>query len=201
MADATPTNQNAAAAGTDGQSGSATLDQLLAEFKAGTTGTNTNPTPAIEATKVIEAMRPALEYVEQDRIQKQTEAVQKSIDDAIKFVKGDDDGLKGVSDVVVDAILHRQYARDAGFKSAYDNRAKDPKAWENAQVAVRSQIKTELKLANGGGASRSDVEAATAAVRGQRSPALDSTGKEIDPAKLSRMSDTEFADFKRTLGR
>ena len=193
MADESTTGTTAGTAAPADKSGTSELDRLLNDYVEG------KPAPAAQPdtttfAPVIEALKPVAQYAERKMREEQEVALKKSVDDAIASVKSDE-ALKPVSDKLVRGFLQDQYANDSGFKAAYDNRTKDPKAWDSALSNARTSFKEELKSLNGQ-SFRSDVEAATAAVRGAgrgSSP----EGPKVDPGKLREMSDTEFARFKR----
>ena len=137
------------------------------------------------------------QYAE-SRMREDTQARErKSVDDAVNFVKSDD-SLKPYPTKVVQGYLQMRYSEDTGFKAAYDNRGKDPKAWEGALKGAQSSFKDEMK----GFAPqnlRSDVEAAKASVSGARGSEADTS--KIDPGKLRKMSDVEFRSEERRVGK
>ena len=192
MANETTTPQNAGTiAAPAGQSATSDLDRLLAEHDAGKTQT-TSPDYAT-VKPLIDAMKPVAQYAEGKMREEQNAAIAKSVSDAVSFVKSDET-LKPISDKLVKGFLQDRYSEDASFKGAYDNRSKDPKAWDAALQSAQKDFKTEVQTLNGQ-SLRSDVEAATAAVRGAgRQPSND--GAKATPGKLRKMSDAEFAEFK-----
>ena len=190
MANETTTTQQTNT-GNAAASGVSDLDRFLNEFK----DTSTPPQAPAGLDKFVEVVKPVVEYAESKRREELVTAEKKSVQDAVDFVKNDE-GLKTVSNRLVKGFLQDRYAEDQSFKTAYDNRSRDPKAWESALNNAKTEFKTELSTLNGNSV-RSDVEAATAAVRG--SAKVTTTEQKVDAASLMDMSDFEFNKLKRTL--
>lgn len=189
MANETTTTQQTSTGNAAG-SGVSDLDRFLTEFTE--SEKPSQPTPGLE--KFVEVVKPVVEYAESKRREELITAEKKSVQDAVDFVKNDE-GLKTVSNRLVKGFLQDRYAEDPSFKTAYDNRSKDPKGWESALNGAKTEFKTELATLSGN-TVRSDVEAATAAVRGS---AKVTTEQKVDAASLMDMSDFEFNKLKRTL--
>lgn len=192
MANETTTTQNAANGGADGKSVTSELDQLLAEHD----GSRSKPQPQNDFATVksaLDAVKPVVEYAQGKMQEEQQQAIKKSVDDSVAFVKSDD-ALKGLPDRIVRGFLQDEYAHNPSFKSAYDNRMRDPKAWEAAQASAQKSLAAEVSTI-GRVDPRSDVVAATAAVRGTGRAPTSEAGK-VDPRQLRKLSDTDFAAFK-----
>ena len=192
MANETTTTETTGNAGNSKGSSISELDRFLNEHTEGAkTQTTTQP---VGLDRFVEAVKPVVEYAETKRMEEMRAVEQKSIDAAISFVKGDD--LKTVPDRLVKGFLQDRYVADQSFRSAYDNRTKDPTSWNSALTGAQKEFKADLSTL-GVNASRSDVEAATAAVR--NSGRVVSEGQKVDSAALSEMSDTAFNKYKRDL--
>lgn len=183
------TGGNAAPAGT---SGTSELDRLLTEFDKKPVAAPPDTNTALR--DLTEAFKPVARFAEQKMQEEVRATTQKSIDDAISFVKGDED-LKTVSPVIVKGFMSARYADDQSFKTAFDNRGKDPKGWEAALTSTQADFKKEMGGSVASSTLRSDVDAATAAVRGANRGNAQAAQK-VDPGKLRDMSDVEFARFK-----
>lgn len=169
--------------------GNTDLNELVKEFN------DDPPKPQPDLAKLTKAIEPLARYVEDDRRTKAAEREQETVKSSIQFLK-EDDALKEMDDDLVEGYLHTLYSKDEKFRSAYDKRGDNPDAWNAALEDARPKLAEKVKDLPGNKV-RSDVEAATAAVRGASAEAPDDSVKSAK--ELHRMSDVEFRRYKQEL--
>jgi hypothetical protein len=77
--------------------------------------------------------------------------------------------FKGMKDRLIRGALHDYARENQDFDQAFRNRQADPKAWQTARTKARENLLKELAEESKGSDVRSDIEAATAAVRNSHS--------------------------------
>ena len=178
------------------------LDSLIKEYEGATSTPDTitvDSKPAVipptEPThdpgigKLAKAIQPVVDYVNQEKTQKQQGRFAAEVKDVLDFFSEADE-LKELPDKLKRGVLEAHAQEDSEFKAAFDNRVKAPKAWETARESARDAF-TELASKLPNSKVRSDVEAAHAAVDGttEDKPASE---EGPSPEEKMRMSDFEW---------
>lgn len=170
--------------------GDTDLDGLLNEFNEEATPKPGQP----DVAGLVKGLEPLVRYVEEDKREKQAAQQQEVVDQAISFLK-EEDALKEVDEEILHGSLLARYNKDEAFRSAHDNRGTDANAWSKALEGARKSL-VEKVSSLPGNTVRSDVEAATAAVRGS-SEQQSSDDEGLSTEDLNKMSDAEFERHKR----
>jgi hypothetical protein len=150
------------------------------------------PTSNADIGKVLKAVQPAVDYVNEVKAEKQQAQFDGEVKDVLDFFSEADE-LKELPDKLKRGFLEAHAQEDLEFKTAFDNRAKAPKAWEAAKETARDAF-TELVSDLPGSKVRSDVEAAHAAVDGttEDKPASE---EGPSPEQKAQMSDFEWRKY------
>lgn len=164
-------------AGGGSAAGTADLDSLLGEFQA---KPQTTPTP-----DVLKQLAPVISFAQTEMANRAEEGLKKDLAAAIGFVK-EDEAVKGIPDKLVRGMLEVHAVEDPSFARAFENRAKDQKAWQAKLAEAKTAVVAELKGLNPTSRVSSDVLAARASVAGQSSTPPDSA---FDPVAAFNMSD------------
>ena len=169
-----------------------TPDTKTADIK--TTDVRTvDPTPNVEIGKLAKAIQPVVDYVKEVKAEKQQDRFDTDVKDIMDYFSEVDE-LKVIPEKLRRGFLE-SHAQDApDFKTAFENRAKNPKAWETARESARDAF-TELVAELPSSTVRTDVEAAHAAVDGtsEDKPASE---EGPSPVKKMAMSDYEWRQYK-----
>lgn len=167
------------------------FDELMNEFERETS----KPKPKADS-KVLKDFSELADYVRQERSEKAQQAVEADIAKAVDFL-AESDGLKSVPKDFLREVLEGHGSRNQALNQAFQNRAKDPEAWNKALGQARDRIADTLKGLRGGSKSkdRDDLEAARAAVAGTDNDV--SASDEDLPAvpDMMNMSGVEWRNF------
>ena len=178
------------------------LDSLIKEYEGGTNSSDTTvlkpvpapvsapqPTNNADIGKVLKAVQPAVDYVNEVKAKAQQEQFDGDVKEVLDFFSEADE-LKELPDKLKRGFLEAHAQDDKEFKTAFENRTKAPKAWETAKETARDAF-TELVSDLPGSKVRTDVEAAHAAVDGttEDKPASE---EGPSPEEKMRMSDFEW---------
>lgn len=167
------------------------LNQLLQQFE-------TSAAPKATAIDVLKAFQPTIEWVDQQRIAQQTQAVQNDVSSSVKSVK---ESLKlgdEFPDDLVRGYLYDHANQDKDFAAAWDNRSESPDAWKSQLGKATESFKSIVgKLP--GNSVRTDLEAATAAVRNVSTAPQPAPSEAEYVRQLRRMSDRELEAHMREL--
>ena len=172
----------------------ADLESLINEYESSTnTSKAPDPTPNADLAKFAKAVKPAVDFVKKQEAKEEKAEFDTDVKDMVGFF-GKAEGLKGIPDKLMMGFLEAHAAEDADFKTAFDDRAKNPKAWEAARETARDAL-VELVSELPGSKVRTDIEAAKAAVDGttEDKPASDDGPS---PVKKMSMSDYEWRQYK-----
>ena len=116
----------------------AELESLLSEYDESAGAPE--PTPNAEIGKLAKTIQPVVDYVNEDRAQKQKAQFDTDVKDIVGFLsKGE--GLKELPDKLKRGFLEVHAQDNAEFGLAFDNKAKNPKAWEAAKEKARDSLK------------------------------------------------------------
>lgn len=162
-------------------------DPLLAEFDSATT----RATPSIP-----QELLPVIKYAETQMVKEVKAEIDGEVKSAIGFLKSQEE-FKDVPDRVARGYLESYAQENPSFKKAYDQRKSDPKGWQSAKEEAAKAWQEDMQ-GWGGRTVRSDVEAAKASVRGTSS-APPPPQRQKSTAELNKMSDHDFAEYKREL--
>jgi len=182
------------------------LDSLIREYEGDTKTPDTktsdiktpdvrtvDPTPNVEIAKFVKAVKPVVDFVKKQEAKDAQTEFDTDVKDIMDYFSEVDE-LKVLPDKLRRGFLEAHAQESPDFKTAFENRAKNPKAWETARESARDAF-TELVAELPSSKVRTDVEAAQAAVDGttEDKPASDdgpSTVKKIN------MSDYEWRQYK-----
>lgn len=162
------------------------LETLIREFRGG----EPKDTPS---AGILKDLAPVIDYARQELGRQSKEKIDKTIDDTISFITSID-GSKGWPKRLVRGFLEAYAIESPEFKKAFDERDENAAGWNAALEKARTVFLEDLKGVPGSSV-RSDVEAATAAVRGTSAQGTQSP--EISATSLFAMSDVDFEAFKR----
>lgn len=171
-----PSRAETNSAGTD-------LDGLLNEFEAPNPGSQ----PRAETT-VLKAIRPVIEFAETEMRTRAKTALDSDIKSAVSFVQ-EDAAAKAIPPKIVRGFLEGYAADDVSFAAAFQNRQKDPDAWQKQLGKAKGAFLEEIKGLPGN-TVKSDVEAARAAIAGRAEPAGETNLP--SPPDMMNMSEREF---------
>jgi len=161
------------------------LENLVQEFGDG----SPDATPS---AGILKDLRPVIDYARQELDRQSREKLDKTVDDTISFITSID-ASKGWPKRLVRGFLEAYAIESPAFKKAFDEREQNTAGWNSALETARAAFIEDLKGVPGS-SIRSDLEAATAAVRGtSNQPA---STEAISAASLFAKSDREFEDFK-----
>ncbi len=176
------------------------LESLIKEYEGDTETPVTaepksepEPRPNADISKVLKAVQPAVDFVKEVKAEKQQERFDADLKNIMTFFSEADE-LKELPDKLKRGFLEAHAQEDPEFKTAFENRAKNPKAWETARESARDAF-TELVAELPSSTVRTDVEAAHAAVDGtsEDKPASE---EGPSPVKKMAMSDYEWRQYK-----
>jgi hypothetical protein len=183
------------AGSSEAQQGESALDQLLSEWeKQGSADTEATKPSGVSGATALKALKPVVDFAQQQMTEKQTEGVTKDIDAAVEFISEPDE-LKGLKSSTAIGLLEAYAREDPSFTEAFNSRKQSPQEWKAGLEKARDWVKTtvaELRGTEGSTSTRSDVEAAKAAVQGQTNQAADD--EQPDPTAMFKMSDDEFGE-------
>jgi len=177
------------------------LESLIKEYEGGTETPDTTevkpepklePRPNADIGKVLKAVQPAVDFVKEIKAEKQQERFDSGVKNLMDFF-AEEEKLKELPDKLKRGFLEAHAQDTPDFKTAFDNRAKNPKAWETARETARDAF-TELVSELPGSKVRTDVEAAMAAVDGttEDNPVSE---EGPSPEEKMRMSDFEWRKY------
>ena len=169
-----------------------TPDTKVADIK--TIGSKTpEPTPSADLAKFAKAVKPAVDFVNEVKAEKQQERFDADLKGIMEFFS-EEEKLKEVPDKLKRGFLEAHAQETPDFKTAFENRGKNPKAWETARETARDAF-TELVSELPGSKVRTDIEAAHAAVDGMTD---DKPASEEGPSPVKKMamSDYEWRQYK-----
>lgn len=186
----------------DSNSGDSDLNSLLAEYEEGTkpqAEPKTEPEVRTE-TKVIQPdlskLDPVIRYAEAAMQRDQRETFEKDVDAAVDKIAAEE-SFKGVPKHLVRRMTIAYAFDNKEFDKAFQNRAENPTAWENALKDAGGVLAEEVKdlpRADETPDDRDDIAAAKATVDGVQDGQAD-----IDdgPSVIQRanMSDTEWRRY------
>jgi len=178
------------------------LESLLKEYEGGTetpvttepkSETKPEPTPNADISNFAKAVKPVVDYVNEVKAEKQQERFDADLKGIMTFFSEADE-LKELPDKLKRGFLEAHAQEDPDFKTAFENRAKNPKAWETVKETARDAF-VELVSDLPNSKVRTDVEAALAAVDGtsEDKPASE---EGPSPVKKMAMSDYEWRQYK-----
>lgn len=171
----------------------ADLESLINEYEDGTDTTDTtDTTPNADLAKFAKAVKPAVDFVKKQEAKEAQAEFDIDVKGMVSFF-GEAGELKGISDKLMMGFIEAHAAETPDFKTAFENRAKNPKAWETARETARDAVAQEFATLPGSKV-RTDVEAAKAAVDGTTDIIPSHEGP--TPVQLMRMSDQEWRGYK-----
>ena len=168
----------------------ADLETLLNQYDE--TAGAPDPIPNAELGKITKAIQPVVDYVNQDIAEKQQKQVAADVKGVVDFFS-EDEGLKAIPDKMKRGFLEVHAQENAGFGLAFDNKAKDPKAWETAREAARDAF-TEMVSELPGSKVRTDVAAALASVDVDKGTSA--SNDRLSPVKKMNMTYHEWREYK-----
>lgn len=184
------------------------LESLIKEYEgdtkiadsdtAGGKSPDTNDTKPPESTphadigKVLRAVQPAVDFVKKQEAKDAKAEFKADVKEVIDFFSEADE-LKDLPDKLKRGFLEVHAQETPEFKTAFENKAKDPKAWGKAMESARDAF-TELASDLPSSKVRTDLEAAQAAVDGTTDKPVSEEG--LSPVQKANMSDFEWRKYK-----
>lgn len=169
-------------------SGSATpadIDALVADSPSGDVG------------KRLDGVMDWIRYQETDKV---AAAIRADTEASIKFAAGIVGDVPG-GEQAVRGLLVDMHNRDSVFRHAFAHRYQAPVMWRQALKEAAKDIRAELAGSRIDEKVTRDRETVAFAVRGQRGPATQDNGDDIDEAKVAKMTDAEYENWKGDLAR
>lgn len=93
-----------------------------------------------ELGKLAKAIKPVVDYVNQEKAGKQQERFDTDVKEIADFFS-EVDGLKGLPEKLTRAFLEGHAQEDPNFNTAFNNKAKNPEAWKTARGKARDAFK------------------------------------------------------------
>lgn len=166
------------------------FDALIQEFEAKTGDSD-------KSGEVLKALKPVIDHVQAERVEKQEKALETELSSALDFVaKGE--GLKEVPKPILRGLMEAYALEDKAFANAFQNRAQAPSEWESQLSKGRDWAQTQMKaLIPDGTKKRDDLEAAKAAVAGTDNEVASSAADDDLPssATMFNMSGSAWRRF------
>ena len=156
--------------------------------------TKPEPKPDPEANELMERIK-VLEGKEQRHEKERSDRdLDEGLKEAAKNIRSNNEGLKGVSDILVRGFIYALNEKHPQLNHAFGDRRQNPKAWEKAQEMIGKAMSKELADMPDADLT-AGVAAATAAVRGvsTTSPAK----QELSDKVVNAMTDAEFVAMKK----
>ena len=150
------------------------------------------PTPRADIGKILKAVQPAVDFVKEIKAEKREERFKSDVKEVLDFFSEADE-LKDLPEKMKRGFLEAHAQETTEFKTAFENRAKDPKAWETAREAARDAF-TEMVSELPGSKVRTDVAAALASVDGDKGASISDEG--LSPVKKMNMTYHEWREYK-----
>ena len=174
---------------------SESFDSLIQEFES---KTGDQSQTVDKSGAVLRALKPVIEYVQDDRAEKQQATLNKDLGDAVDFVaKGK--GLDKLPKPLLRGLMEAYAVENKSFAQAFQNRGPAPSEWQAQLETGRTWAEGQMKgLLSGDTKGRDDLEAAKAAVAGTETDAASSEPDDDrpSPAKMFAMSGSAWEAFK-----
>ena len=149
------------------------------------------------ASTVPKELEPVIRFAEAKMVEEVKTTIEKEVATAIDTLTSGNEEFKSIPKRVTRGYLEAWALDNPEFKAAYEKRKSNPKGWDGAMKAAAEGFAEDMK-GFGGSSVRSDVEAAKASVRGT-STAPPPPQRTKSTPELNKMSDWEFAEYKREL--
>lgn len=187
---AAPANAGNVAA-TSGSAEAPSLDNLLKEFE--------NSTAQPKAHDILQAVKPVLDYVNEERVVKEERQLEADISGAVKSCKTELKLADEYPDRVIRGVLRDLAATSPEFEKAWLGRQQSPGEWsDKLKTLAIPELKKIMEQATGG-LSKNDVEAAMLSVRNvSHSP--QNRQDQVTPNQMFRMSDRDWAAYMADSG-
>ncbi len=164
-------------------SGKSELDSLLKEFD--------EKKPDVAKADVFRDLAPVAEYAKAQMEKEQRDALKVDVDAAIGFMKEPEE-LKEFPTKLVRGFLVDRASEDPSFETAFNERGKNPAAWNSALEKAREDFVTEVKTLPINQV-RTEVEAAKATVQGSSTELASIDGPSV--AEKIKMSDQRWKAY------
>jgi hypothetical protein len=166
------------------------LDAALKEFDTATTQAETRTETTQTDTPKPEITQDDVAFVRAERAQRQREAFDRDISEAVKTLKGDLE----VDDELAEGWLYAKAEKDARLRAAFAQRGQKPDAWKAVLKSLGNDFAKKFDNQTDRAATE-DRDAVRLAVRGASTRPPESPP--VDVKALNAMSDAEFARHKR----
>jgi len=182
------------------------LQEMLSEFESSKPADTKQPQKAEErvappSTNGASAEQDdeLREWVREQKKQKQAEATDKAVNDALSVMRESADGLSDIPERVLRWAIYGEASTNPALVQAFALREQKPAIWQRALKELASSVEQEL-MSKPDPKTTADREAARASVRGttQTKPDPDDAQKELSK-KVSTMGSLEFEEFKKGL--
>ena len=174
-------------------SGADELERALAQYEA----ERSEPAPieqanAPEGDDLAAKVSQFEKFMEEQKREAAQREVQTALDDAVATVRGD----SSLDENLIKGQLYLLSQENEQFNVAYANRQSDPEGWNKVLTAVRKTLDESLGSVVDANVS-SDVAAVRTAAQTQTNAVP--SEPEFNASKVGKMSDAEFAEFKKGL--
>jgi hypothetical protein len=170
--------------------GADNLETLIGDFEKETTEPK-----VLDANKLLQGLKPVIDYVKDERAQKQANTVKEDIEGVMAKIS-EPEAVKNLPKRFVRGYLEAYAIENPKFKDAFDNRGRDPNGWEAAVTEVGKSLAEEVGKMPGNQA-KNDIVAAKAAVSGSGTP-TEQDGK-LGAVELFGMSQQDFKAHRQRL--
>ncbi len=178
----------------DASKDSESFENLIKEFDS---KTGDQSQTADKSGAVLRALKPVIEYVQDDRAEKQQANVDKELSDAVDFVaKGE--GLDKLPKPILRGLMEAYAVENKSFAQAFQNRGQAPSEWQAQLATGRTWAEGQMKdVVSGDTKGRDDLEAAKAAVAGTETNAASSDDNDLpSTSAMFNMSGAAWQTFK-----
>lgn len=170
-----------------------TWESMIKDFE---TQTGNQDQSSAVSSAVLKALKPVVDYVETDRIEKQQAVLDGDLDKAMDFVAREET-LSEVPKSLLRGLMEAYAAEDKGFARAFQNRSEAPGEWESQLEKGRSWAAEQVKALTKDAKPKDDIAAAKAAVAGTQNEAASAPDDDQPSvATMVNMSGAEWEQFK-----
>ena len=177
-----------------GASGDSDFEKLINSFDEPVKAEQNRADPSIR--DVLKAIKPVVEFANNEKVTRETEAIDKSINEIVDFMTEPDE-TKDLPKRFVRGFLAEYSRENPDIQKSYQERTSNPTAWKAVLEQARMELLNDAKALPRDKVA-SDVKAAKAAVQGTTQKAVESNDGPSS-VEMANMSDHEWEKFKAGL--
>lgn len=164
------------------------LDDLISEFG--------DDKPKAEPQKIKpEDFSRVVNFVDRAEVKEAQGEIDLGLNEAVDYLK-EDDSIKA-TDRVLRGLVYAVADENPSIKTAFENRAKNPSAWNKAKELIRTEAAKDFTIDS---KTTDDIAAATASAKGLSETEPDTSSKKPSSADFNNMSDVDFEKWKQVHG-